>query len=172
MPTIMTHAVAGLAIARVCGPKGFRGIVPAAVLCAMLPDADVLAFAAGVPYGDVLGHRGWTHSIAFAAAVGLVLGGGWLRSARAALCLCLATLSHGLLDALTNGGLGVGFLIPFSPERTFFPWRPISVSPIGLGFFSARGAEVFASELLWVWLPSSAILAAAWWMRRRVAQRR
>jgi inner membrane protein len=28
----------------------------------MLPDADVLAFKFGVAYGNVFGHRGFTHS--------------------------------------------------------------------------------------------------------------
>lgn len=32
-------------------------------------------------------------------------------------------------------------------------WTPITVSPIGAGFFSARGVETLISELKWVWLP-------------------
>src|SRR5207244_12820580 len=72
------------------------------------------------------------------------------------LCLFLSSLSHPLLDALTNGGLGVGFFAPFSNRRYFFPYRPIKVSPIGISsFFSYRGFEVLLSELRWVWLPSS-----------------
>jgi inner membrane protein len=70
--------------------------------------------------------------------------------------LFLATLSHPTLDALTNGGLGVGFFAPFSNERYFFAYRPIEVSPIGVGdFFSQRGLKVLLSELRWVWLPSA-----------------
>jgi inner membrane protein len=72
------------------------------------------------------------------------------------------TASHGLLDALTDGGLGVAFFAPFDAGRYFLPWTPIRVSPIGLGFFSARGAEVLASEVVWVWLPALALVAAVW----------
>jgi inner membrane protein len=70
------------------------------------------------------------------------------------LYLFLCTVSHGLLDALTNGGLGVAFFAPFYDTRYFFPWRPIAVSPIGTGFFSERAWRVLSSELLWVVAPS------------------
>ena len=67
--------------------------------------------------------------------------------------LFVCTMSHGVLDAMTNGGLGVAFFAPFHNERYFFPWTPIRVSPIGVGFFSARGLATLRSELLWVWGP-------------------
>jgi len=52
----------------------------------------------------------------------------------------LATASHGLLDAMTDGGLGVAFFVPFDKHRYFLPWTPIRVSPIGVGrFFTDRG---------------------------------
>jgi inner membrane protein len=35
----------------------------------MLPDADVLAFKPGVAYGNIFGHRGFTHSLLFAFVV-------------------------------------------------------------------------------------------------------
>jgi inner membrane protein len=57
-------------------------------------------------------------------------------------------VSHALLDACTNGGLGVAFFSPFDKRRFFFPWRPIEVSPIG-----HLDAGVLVSELRWVWLP-------------------
>ena len=78
----------------------------------------------------------------------------------------LATVSHGLLDALTNGGLGVAFFSPFDTTRYFFPFRPIQVSPIGAHFFSARGISVVQSELLWVWLPCVAFAIVAFSFRR------
>lgn len=59
-------------------------------------------------------------------------------------------------DAMTTGGLGVAFFAPFSAERFFFPFRPILVSPISVRrFFTERGLQIVASELLWVWLPSA-----------------
>jgi inner membrane protein len=81
--------------------------------------------------------------------------------------LFLAIASHGMLDALTNGGLGVAFLAPFSSGRYFFPWRPILVSPISVHrFFSERGVAVLTSELVIVWLPSIAVAMAAFASRR------
>ena len=71
------------------------------------------------------------------------------------------TASHGLLDALTNGGRGIAFFAPFSDHRYFFPWRPIQVSPIGVGFFSPRGLRVLASESGWIWVPSAIIAVSA-----------
>jgi inner membrane protein len=137
----------------------------------MLPDADVLGFRFGVSYGDMLGHRGLTHSLLFAAllsiAVTAVISGERWRSGRLriALFLFVVTASHGLLDAFTNGGLGIAFLAPFNDQRFFFPVRPIPVSPIGTAFFSARGWSVLQGEMLWVWLPTL-VLAAAGVARR------
>jgi inner membrane protein len=76
-------------------------------------------------------------------------------AARLWLFLFLATASHGVLDAMTNGGLGVAFFAPFSDARYFFPWRPIVVSPISIrAFFGPRGLQVMWSEIGWIWAPS------------------
>jgi len=67
----------------------------------------------------------------------------------------LATASHGVLDAMTNGGLGIAFFSPFNNDRYFLPWRPIRVSPISVTrFFSGGGYAVLQSELLWIWTPA------------------
>ena len=59
-----------------------------------------------------------------------------------------------LLDAMTNGGLGVAWFWPWSDARYFMPFHPIAVSPIGLSrFLSERGLLVLQSEARWVWLP-------------------
>src|SRR5215475_10704893 len=64
---------------------------------------------------------------------------------------------------MTDGGSGVAFISPFNNDRYFFPRRPIRVSPIGVSrFFTERGLEVLASELLWIWLPSVLLAALAW----------
>jgi inner membrane protein len=131
----------------------------AGLIASVLPDADVIGFNLGVPYGHFLGHRGFSHSITFAAIVGL-LGMCFARQLEAhrtvaSFFLLLSTLSHGVLDALTAGGLGVAFFSPFSDERFFFSWRPIRVSPLELEpFLKLRGWRVFLSEFLWVWLPA------------------
>lgn len=143
-------------------------------VCSAVPDLDVIGFRFGIRYGDMLGHRGLTHSILFAAALGAMLTFAiptYVGSSRLLIFtfLFISTLSHGILDALTNGGLGVGFFAPFHNERYFFPWRPIEVSPIGVGsFFSARGMEVLLSELKWVWLPSGLVFALGLIFRRYI----
>jgi inner membrane protein len=133
----------------------------------MLPDIDVIAFAFGIPYGDMFGHRGFTHSIFFAVVFGLVaaransLGVGRWRLGVLWAWFAAVTMSHGILDAFTNGGRGIAFFAPFSGARYFFPWRPIEVSPIGAGFFSARGLRVLACEAGWIGLPSAIIAVSA-----------
>jgi inner membrane protein len=81
--------------------------------------------------------------------------------------LLIAALSHPLLDMLTDGGLGIALFYPFSTGRYFFPWRPISVSPIGGAFFSRAGLEVILSELKWIWLPCGAVALAVMIARAR-----
>jgi inner membrane protein len=141
--------------------------------CSMAPDIDVIGFRFGVHYGDLLGHRGLTHSIAFAAVFAslalLAARSGLRRPARRGLVwlyLFLATASHGLLDAFTDGGLGVAFFSPFDTTRYFFPFTPIAVSPIGAGFISSGGLSVLLVELRWVWIPSIAFAAVAFSIRR------
>ena len=123
----------------------------------LFPDIDVVGFLRGVPYGAAWGHRGATHSLAFAVIGGIVTGAaarisglGARDSRSAARITVLATLvlaSHGLLDSLTDGGLGAALLWPFSLKRFFAPWQPIPVAPIGPAFFTLEGATVALSEL-------------------------
>jgi inner membrane protein len=83
----------------------------------------------------------------------------------------LAVASHGVLDAMTNGGLGVAFFAPFDDRRFFFPFHPILVSPVRPSrFFDARGLAVLQSELLWVWLPAAAFATGTWLLRRAAAR--
>ena len=154
MPSVFSHAVfsSALGAAYARGPMPRRFWVMAA-LCSVVPDLDVVAFAFGVPYGSMWGHRGITHSLAFAVLLGCAMAAVAKTNrsfASLAVFFTAATASHLALDMLTNGGLGVAALAPFSAERFFAPWRPIEVSPIGVGFFSARGMAVLASEILWV----------------------
>ena len=176
MASAFSHAVAGLAI----GTAFWRPGVPArfwvlGAACAALPDLDSLGFRFGVPYGHVLGHRGLTHSLLFAAGLAAVVTPLVLPAALSPvsrgelwLYLFLATASHGALDALTNGGLGVAFFAPLKNTRYCFPATPIEVSPLSVrAFFTARGVRVLASELVWVWLPAAVFAALTLWLRRR-----
>jgi len=172
MPTIMTHAAVPLALGIGLG----KNTVPVRLLVAgavasMLPDLDVLAFHLGFSYGSAFGHRGFTHSLAF-AAVCAVLGASthrWLETdyARAFAFLFVSMASHGLLDSFTDGGQGIALLWPFSDARYFAPAQVIEVSPIGVArFLTERGATVFLSELKWVWLPCLAFAATLVLLRR------
>ena len=171
MPTVISHGIVAVTIGKLFTsermPAQFWVL---SVVCAMLPDIDVVGFSLGIRYGDMLGHRGLTHSLAFALLAGCVAAWITLREApqqRASWPVFIAyffcvTASHGLLDALTNGGLGIAFFAPFSNHRYFFPWRPIEVSPLGLdSFLSARGPAVLWSEIKWIWIPSALVTAAA-----------
>jgi inner membrane protein len=60
--------------------------------------------------------------------------------------LGLVVATHGLLDTLTDGGLGVALLWPFSDARYFAPWRPIPVAPIGRRLFGAAGLSLMLYE--------------------------
>jgi len=172
----MSHALVALAL----GPAFRRADWPPRVwwvgaLCAVLPDADVLGFFAGVPMRSMLGHRGLTHSFAFAVTVAGLLAWRLVPSGtrmRLWLYLFLATASHGVLDAMTNGGIGIAFLAPFHAGRYYLPWRPIAVSPLGVRpFFTALGVEVLASEARWIWGPSIVVAAVGWFLMRPRASR-
>lgn len=178
MPSIITHAAVPLALW--CAAD--RGRISPRLLCAgvaaaMLPDADVLAFALHIPYADAFGHRGASHSLLFACVLAVLaallhsVGRGRPWSAvssqpRLASTLQTATFvfvcaaSHPLLDAMTSGGLGVALAWPWSEQRFFAPWRPIRVSPFAPQFFSARGLATLLSELRWVWLPLAGAVVA------------
>jgi len=163
----VASAFGHVAVAYALG-KTFRLSIPArrlwslTVLCCLLPDVDVLGLFWGIPYEHPLGHRGFTHSIVFALLVGLVMPQlasptitYWTRPYwMAAFYFSLVTMSHGILDAFTNGGLGIAFFAPFDSTRYFFPWRPIAVTPIGISqFFSGYGMGVVLSELFWIGIP-------------------
>jgi inner membrane protein len=175
LPTILTHPAVPLAIAYGLG-KGVisNRLMAAGVAAATVPDLDVLAFRLGIPYAAEFGHRGFSHSLVFALIIAIV----GASLARSLFCtpkqafgfLFIATASHGILDAFTNGGLGVAFLWPFSSERFFAPFQPIEVAPLGLSrFLSVKGLTVLWSEILWVWFPVFGIAAATVVYRRRRA---
>lgn len=173
MPTVFTHPVVALGLA-----PFFRGRLPgrrwiaAGALLTVLPDLDTIGFRFGIHYADLLGHRGLTHSITFAAVAALALAA-LARERRAPLFayLFLCALSHGVLDAFTDGGLGVAFFAPFDDTRYFFPWRPIVVSPIGRDILSHWGLRTIVSELVWVWTPTLALVGMAWLARPRGERR-
>jgi inner membrane protein len=178
MPSVFSHAVASFGISSCF----YRTNVPSRVwivgaACSVIPDFDVIGFHFGVHYADFWGHRGFTHSLFFAAllAVACVIAAfhnGIPGFSRFSLWFYFffAAATHGLLDAMTDGGLGVALFSPFDNRRYFFPWRPIHVSPIGITrFFTLRGLSVLQSELLYIWLPTAVFVAIVLLLHRRKA---
>ena len=169
MASAFSHAFVALALGK-CFSRTKLKILVTGMICAALPDIDAIGFWIGVPYDSIWGHRGITHSLFFAlilAAAVMIWMFPRIQSGNKAwwmqfMYLFLATASHPLLDAMTNGGLGVAFFAPFENSRYFFPFRPIRVSPISVSrFFSDYGWQVFKSELVWIWIPSVLVMALA-----------
>ncbi len=164
MPTVISHAVVGFsAAAAISNRNTSRKLWPLSILCAILPDMDAVGFRLGIPYGHFLGHRGFFHSLTFAIVVGFAVASIFFRKELASrkdwwfyfVFFVLVTATHGVLDAFTNGGLGIALLSPFDNHRYFFWKTPISVSPIGLrAFLSGRAPDILANEFAWVWLPA------------------
>ena len=168
MPTVFTHAVLGATafslVAR--GRRGSTVGAGAAAAVSMLPDIDVVWWDLTF-YWEPWGHRGMTHSLTAAFLVGAIVawacrrrvdfpGGPWALFA----FLAAVMASHGVMDAMTNGGFGVGFFLPFVDERYFMPIRPVPVAPITGNPFHPRVLQVLAVEVLLFWPPALAMWAA------------
>ena len=177
MPSAISHIIAGSSVgyALYPGEKGPRFWI-SLLLLSLIPDLDVLAFQLGIAYSDPLGHRGFFHSLSFALILGIAFALMLRRGHRAAprnigrlaLAFSLVAALHPLLDAMTDGGLGIGLFIPFDNQRYFLPWTPIVVSPLGIApFFSSWGIDVLKSELIWVIAPSISLAFIALIMRAR-----
>jgi inner membrane protein len=161
MASAFGHAYAAIAIGS--GYEKIRNgkFIFLGIICSILPDADVISFKFEIPYEAFWGHRGFTHSIVFAFLLGFLVTAIFYKNHLITkkglsyiLFFTFCTLSHGILDAMTTGGLGVAFFSPFNNERYFFPWRPIKVSPIGAGsFFTEWGIKVLKSEAVWIGIP-------------------
>ncbi len=172
MPTVFTHAFVAVAAGKAFRPQGAPWkFWLLAIACSAGPDLDVGLFAYGVEYEDTFGHRGFFHSLAFAMILAvIVVELGFRREivrfsrawwSHTAFFFAL-TASHGLLDAFTNGGMGIAFFSPFNTTRYFFT-ELIEVSDMGLSaLFRRRMAEVLWSEMRWVWLPVGLVCGIVW----------
>jgi len=121
MASVFGHGIVGFTLAKLIDNKNLRWLMLAAIFSTILPDVDVVGFRLGIPYESPLGHRGVTHSILFAVFWSLLLMCtlGKKHKLMWFLVIFLSTLSHALLDAITTGGEGVGFFIPFENSRYF-----------------------------------------------------
>tara|TARA_R110000868_G_scaffold63482_1_gene191537 strand:+ start:3460 stop:3975 length:516 start_codon:yes stop_codon:yes gene_type:complete len=161
MASIFGHSVVGYTITKSINSRQTKWLLLAAIFSAILPDFDVIGFKMGIPYMSPFGHRGFTHSIVFALlwASLLMITLGKENKKLWFLVIFLSTVSHGILDAMTTGGMGVGFFIPFDNDRFFFPFQVIKVSPLGIKkFFSEWGIQVIFSEFKHIFIPCSLIL--------------
>ncbi len=157
MATLYTHAFAGVGLASVLTPKSKPLLYWAlAFFLPIVPDFDTLWIA---PYGCAWGHRGFTHSLTFAAAAGLIAAAATFRYFQMRFwplfgLFFVVTASHGILDALTNGGEGIPFFWPFTNVR-WGPWHhgPIKYPDIALEFPDPRTSRAIRTELLYVWVP-------------------
>ena len=198
MASIFSHAIVAVALgAAFTPPARLTGTIPTrtspsiwrleiprwsllGVVCAAIPDVDVISFSFGIGYGEPMGHRGFTHSILFAIILATLFTAfafprdRWDASRlKLWLYFFLCGVSHGLLDAMTNEGLGVAFFSPLDLTRYFLPWRPIQVSPIGVAsFFSSEGLAVIRSEARWIILPAIVFAAAVGFLKRPPGLRR
>jgi inner membrane protein len=134
---------------------------------ALLPDADVLLVTLGACDAGACGHRGASHSLPLALAIGLLAGYAARKLrwpvVRTTVAVTLAVASHALLDFLGAGGRGLPLLWPFSSARFVSPIRIFPDAPRGLKMLSGPGVVSFAIEFA-VFFP---VLIYALWPRIR-----
>ena len=160
MASVISHPAVPLALAVAIGPER----VPPAltiVACAAsaLPDIDAIGCGRR-PYGHCSGIAAsrtrsssrWRRR----SCVCSLFAGRGTKPWTTFLLVFASTASHGLLDALTTGGMGVCLLQPLFEISVIPPWRHL-VSPIGVGRFFSGGLPGARSELLWIWLPSAVL---------------
>ena len=177
MASLFGHAFIAIALGKSFSRKQRTWkLIILAIVCAIIPDVDVISFQFGISYGSFWGHRGFTHSLFFALLFGVLVSFLFYRKQFLTkkgilliLFFFLCTASHSILDAMTTGGYGVAFFSPLSDTRYFFPWRPIKVSPLGiLRFFSERGLQVIRTEIVWIGVPGMLYMITAFLIRRNI----
>ncbi|MHB8502531.1 MAG: metal-dependent hydrolase [Candidatus Acidiferrales bacterium] len=120
MASVFSHAIAAVGIgACFYQPRTPKRVWVFGAICSVIPDLDAIGFRFGIHYGDFWGHRGFAHSLLFAALLASFVVLLAFRQAIPGLSrfalwtyFFLATASHGFLDAMTDGGLGVAFFSP------------------------------------------------------------
>lgn len=164
MASAFGHAIMGFTISKI-GKASSKLLVGIAIFSSIFPDADIILHNLGVGYSTPFGHRGFTHSIFFALvwAALMLLIFKKIRHWSSYLVIFFSAISHGLVDAMTTGGKGVGFFIPFINERFFFPdtFRNIRVSPMSVErFFNNpdRALDILLSEFCWICIPCIIVL--------------
>jgi inner membrane protein len=135
----------------------FPGWLALLMIVSLLPDLDVLMLR-WFPYSHPLSHRGLGHSLLFALVAAFcitiscylagIIRGKLLTLILVWLLVAMVMGSHGFLDAMTDGGLGIGLLSPWNLQRYFFPLRPIPVASLSPStMFSPYMLHVYTVEV-------------------------
>ncbi len=157
MATLYTHAVVGAALAQLHSPRSRPWLYWCLGLAlSVVPDVDAFS---NVAYGSPLGHRGVTHSLLCALALGLFAAALAFPAVRGkfwalVLVYVAITASHAVLDAMTRGGEPVPFFWPMSNQR-YGNWGPIPVSDVGTGLPNPWQSRALRSEMFWIWIPAA-----------------
>lgn len=157
MPSALGHSLIGLSLVPFRPYKGqLLSTMFLSMAAASIPDLDVIGFEFGIRYGDALGHRGFSHSLLFGCLLGSLIAWAFFKNTRQSILqyflvsiyFSIICISHGVFDAMTDGGLGIGFFIPFEDTRYFFSYRPIPVSPLNVSaFFTEFGWNILKAEI-------------------------
>ena len=138
------HLAAGVALSRASGHRGSPVVALALVAASVAPDLDLLLG---------INHRGPTHSVGFAAMVGVAafLAFRLLRDDAAVQIGLLAAAAvgiHILLDLLTAHS-PVSIFWPLSRREFVLPVVLLPSAPTGEVLFTLRGLAALAAELAW-----------------------
>ncbi len=132
---------------------------------ALLPDADLLLVSLGACDTGACGHRGASHSLPVAIAIGFMAGLVARRLKwpvwRTMVATTIAVSSHALLDLIGAGGRGLPLLWPFSEARFTSPIRIFPDAPRGMALLSVPGVINVVIEFA-VFLP---VMVYAVWPR-------
>ena len=159
MPSTLTHAIPVIAVGLGLGKDYIsKRMIATGAIIANIPDLDLIPPRLyGVPFDSIYGHRGYSHSLLFALILATVTSLFFIKSGykKAFLFLAFCTLSHGILDSFTEGGLGVTFFWPIINHRYYAFVQPIM--NINVSFHSLyatkNGLPILISEFIWVWIP-------------------
>ncbi len=167
MPTIVSHSIIGIFASKIFRVSNKPKFWILSIICPALPDADMIGYYLGVPYDHLFGHRGISHSIFFALLLGLLVYFLFFRKENLSkfksfmifIYFSFITMSHGLLDMLTNATHGIPFFAPFDNTRYFFPYRPINAPSLDIEyFFREQFFEVLVGEIILIAIPISALM--------------
>jgi membrane-bound metal-dependent hydrolase YbcI (DUF457 family) len=162
MPLPLSHGLLGASLIAAVHPHPARRYFLPLLLGAFLANSADFDFLLAFALGSRVWHRGFSHSLIFAAIVCLIfvllLGSNHIREA---ISYGLAFASHALLDYATKEkGGGVELLWPFSSARLGLGWIGLSELPSKLSALEITKALVVESLIF------APLLALIVWLRK------